>query len=102
MLSLIFGSKKEKEQLAQFLSQKHIIVDVRTPNEYAIDHVKKAIHIPLGELGNELERIKALKKPVIVYCQSGVRSAAGVGLLRKNGIPAVNGGGIKKLKKRLS
>ncbi|NER18726.1 rhodanese-like domain-containing protein [Spongiivirga citrea] len=101
MLSLIFGSKKEKEKLKQFLTQKHIIIDVRTENEYKIDHIKQAIHIPLGELGNHLEKIKSHKKPVVVYCQSGVRSAAGVGLLRKNGIDAVNGGGLRKLQKTL-
>ncbi len=101
MLSLLFGSKKEKEQLTQFLNEKHIIIDVRTANEYAMDHIKKAIHIPLGELNAHLEEIKSHNKPVIVHCQSGVRSAAGAGLLRKNGIAAVNGGGIKNLKKRL-
>jgi len=39
LLSLLFGSKKEKEKLTHFLNQKHIILDVRTEKEYKMDHM---------------------------------------------------------------
>lgn len=101
LLSLLFGSKKEKEKLTHFLNQKHIILDVRTEKEYKMDHIKQAIHIPLDQVETKITEIKNHNKPVIVHCQSGVRSAAGAGLLRKHGVDSVNGGGIGALRRKL-
>ncbi len=55
-----------------------VIIDVRTPQEYAFQHIEGALLLPLAEL--EARRVPHGDKPVVLYCGSGVRSkrAAGV------------------------
>ncbi len=71
------------------------IVDVRTPGEFAGQHVPGAINIPLDEVAQRISEFKELPKPIIAYCRSGNRSGIAVSILKQNGIPeAVSGGGI--------
>ena len=71
------------------------IIDVRTPGEYAGQHVPGAINIPLDQLSIRMDEIKDMPKPIVAYCASGNRSGMAVGMMRQNGImDAVNGGGI--------
>jgi rhodanese-related sulfurtransferase len=56
-------------------SEPYKLVDVRGKEEYASEHIKGAMNIPL----EELDRAKQLLKPaelVIVYCDSFVCSAS--------------------------
>ena len=71
------------------------IVDVRTPAEFAGQHFPGAINIPLGEVANKINEIKALQKPVVAYCRSGRRSAIATAILKQSGLTEVlNGGGL--------
>lgn len=63
-----------------------LVLDVRTPGEYARGHVPGARNIPhtevvdrLGELALERER------PVVVYCERGGRAALAEAALRQAG-----------------
>lgn len=60
-----------------------ILVDVRTKVEYESEHIKGAINIPL----DEIESTTMLKKDakIVVYCQSGNRSAQAARKLIDNG-----------------
>ena len=49
-----------------------LLIDVREPEEYAIQHIKNSLLIPLGEIS--LEKIPKTNKPIIVYCKAGKRS----------------------------
>ena len=53
-----------------------IVIDVRTPEEYAETHIEGALNIDVN--GDFLESVKALDKTkkYIIYCRSGRRSAA--------------------------
>jgi rhodanese-related sulfurtransferase len=53
----------------------YILVDVRTPAEYASGHIPTAINIPNTEIAERppTEDSSAL---IIVYCRSGARSAS--------------------------
>ena len=52
------------------------LVDVRTPEEYAMGHINGATLLPLDTLASRAEAALADKNAnVIVYCQSGGRSA---------------------------
>ena len=74
------------------------IVDVRTPEEFAGQHVSGAINIPLDEVAQRINELKELPKPIIAYCRSGNRSGMAVAILKQNGIvEAVNGGGIDEM-----
>lgn len=50
------------------------LVDVRTPEEYAKDHVAGAVNVPVTELEGRLSELTR-DRPVVVYCRSGNRSA---------------------------
>ena len=76
------------------------IIDVRTPDEFAEQHVPGAINIPLDEVAQRINELKELPKPIIAYCRSGNRSGMALAILKQNGIAeAVNGGGIDDMLK---
>ena len=53
-----------------------VLVDVRTPEEYAMGHIGGANLLPLDVLAKQAGAALADKDAaVIVYCQSGARSA---------------------------
>lgn len=71
-----------------------IIVDVRSPQEYAGGHVRGSVNIPLGDLQRQLKRLPDKEQPIITCCASGARSASAKNLLRAQGYTeVVNGGG---------
>lgn len=52
-----------------------IVVDVRTPEEYADSRIGDAINIPVEDIGEEMpEELPELDAKIMVYCRSGVRS----------------------------
>lgn len=52
-----------------------IMVDVRTPEEYADSRIGDAINIAVEDIGEELpEGLPDLDAKIMVYCRSGVRS----------------------------
>jgi len=70
------------------LSRGAQIVDVRTKAEFRAQRHPKALNIPLDELGSRLKELDP-KRPVLLCCASGSRSAMGVSLLRKKGFKEV-------------
>ena len=53
----------------------HIILDVRTPKEYAKAHIPGAINIPNDTIDPSVADILPHKEqPIMVYCKSGMRS----------------------------
>ena len=76
--------------------EKVFLIDVRTPGEYAQKHIPKSVSIPLDRLEEDAVKIIPEKAaPIIVYCQSGSRSAKGASILTKLGYSNVsNLGGI--------
>ena len=56
-----------------------LLLDVRTPEEFAEGHVEGAINIDHGEVAGRMDEIRELvggdmHKPVVVYCRSGKRA----------------------------
>lgn len=72
------------------------LVDVRTPKEYATEHIAGATLIPVQDLSENLTKLTSVKgKKIIVYCHSGSRSVTASRILAKNGfIPLNVTGGI--------
>lgn len=79
-----------------------VIIDVRTYDEYVNGHVIGSKNIPLPALRHEIDDIKNWNLPVIVCCQTGLRSAQAAALLNKNGIDCINGGSWKTLNSQLA
>ena len=61
------------------------IIDVRTPEEYAAQHAKGAINLPLANIQTGKIPTAAKNTIVYVYCQSGVRAAQAKILLGQDG-----------------
>jgi len=77
-----------------------ILLDVRTPEEYAEVHLENALLLPVGELSaNTLAGIdlgeNAKSKEIIIYCRSGARSKQAYDVMKSLGytnIKSVAGG----------
>ncbi|HEY0941267.1 MAG TPA: rhodanese-like domain-containing protein [Steroidobacter sp.] len=63
-----------------------VILDVRTPEEYAAGHVPGAINMPYTHLPARISEIAdAADKDIVVYCEVGVRAEEGAARLRESG-----------------
>lgn len=72
------------------------LVDVRTPDEFALGSIKGAVNIPLDDMRGRLADIPA-DKPVVVYCAVGLRGYLASNILLQNGFKDVRNliGGFK-------
>jgi rhodanese-related sulfurtransferase/rubrerythrin len=66
----------------------YVLLDVRQPGEYALEHLPGARLIPLPQLADSLEGLDAAK-PIIVYCAVGGRSRMATRLLANLGFKEV-------------
>lgn len=69
-----------------------VIVDVRTPLEFAGGHVPGSINIPMQEVVQRLDEIKKLRQPILLCCASGNRSGQVAAYLNGIGVSCENGG----------
>ena len=66
------------------------VIDVREPAEFEGGHILNSRNIPLAQVEARAGEVKKNKRiPVIVYCASGVKSAAAVAALKKGGYEQV-------------
>lgn len=80
----------------------HLLVDVRTPEEFAAGHVPKAVNLPVGDLSARLAELAPHKaEEIYVICQSGGRSARASATLAAAGYTPVDvTGGTGSWKKK--
>lgn len=72
-----------------------VLLDVRTPEEYAEGHIPQSKNLPLQEIEKVTSVIPDKEIPVFVYCRSGARSGRAVEYMKGLGYKnAVNIGGI--------
>jgi thioredoxin 1 len=73
-----------------------VLVDVRTPQEFASGHIDKAVNIDIYDRSFQTKALALDKsKTVLVYCRSGSRSAQAATFFRKQGYQVVDlAGGI--------
>ena len=76
-----------------------LIVDVRTPEEFADGHYPGAINIPHDTILEGIEQLGVTEEtPVILYCRSGNRSGQAEQVLQEKGFTeARNAGGLEAL-----
>ncbi|MDP2876665.1 MAG: rhodanese-like domain-containing protein [Holophaga sp.] len=94
VLRTIFSnrSKLSKDQLMTLLDQGTVILDVRTPQEFAQGHVPESRNIPLDTLSSHFAKLDRTK-PILVCCASGARSGAAKAMLEKAGFTRVENEG---------
>lgn len=79
-----------------------VLVDVRTPEEYARGRIPQSVNLPLGQIHLAGEKLKDKQTPLYVYCLSGGRSRQAAAHLTRMGYTQVRDiGGISQYKGRL-
>jgi rhodanese-related sulfurtransferase len=75
-----------------------VLLDCREPNEWNLAHLPDAIHIPRGQLETNVEARIPRDRKVIIYCQSGNRSAFAAETMEQMGYEDVASmsGGIRE------
>jgi rhodanese-related sulfurtransferase len=86
------GPKVNATEATQLINREDaLVVDVRDPGEYGAGHILGAKNVPLSRIdagGSEIAP-KRKEKPVIVYCDTGNRSAKAAAALRSQGFARV-------------
>ena len=95
---------KDPATARKLIAQGALVLDVRTPDEYAAGHVQQALNMPVDNLPDRLSQISSLlgddkAKPIVVYCSAGGRAARAKRTLEAAGYThVVNGGGYDDLR----
>lgn len=71
-------------ELYQAVDQGAVVVDVRTPQEFAEGHVPGAINLPVEAVAQWADTLPK-DKPVYLYCRSGNRSRQAAEYLKRKG-----------------
>ena len=78
-----------------------IVLDVREPREFVGGRLPNAMHVPLSQIKDRgAELSKFVSRPVIVYCDRGLRGGAAASALGKLGFKEVRSlrGGLRAWK----
>ena len=67
-----------------------LLLDVRSPEEFKAGHIEGAVNIPVQELEGRMGELGAKEKPIVVYCQSGGRSARAAAMLEGAGYTEIH------------
>lgn len=82
-------NRKVTPEMARQIMDDHpdyVLLDVRTPEEYAWAYIEGATLIPLESLAREVEtRLPDKETFILAYCHLGVRSAEAIAMLSNMG-----------------
>ena len=65
------------------------LLDVREPDEWAAGHAPQAVHVPLHDVPDHVDRLPR-DAPIAVICHVGARSAHAAAYLLAQGFDACN------------
>ena len=66
-----------------------LVLDVRTPEEFAENHIPGAVNVPHKDITAHLAKLGDIEQPVLVYCRSGRRAAIALEQLSELGFSAL-------------
>lgn len=87
--------RKVKSELPRLIKEGAILVDVRTPGEFAAGARPGSLNIPLDSLANRTGELDK-EKTIILSCASGARSGVAAGILKRQGFRNVINAGSWK------
>ncbi len=85
-------AQTDKTQLMKAIKDGAFLVDVRTSAEFSSGSAKGAVNIPLNNVPGKLNIFEG-KEIIVVFCQSGNRSAQAKTILEQNGFQNIINGG---------
>lgn len=84
-LSLATVERIAPEGLAALRARHEVmVIDVRAASEHAAGRIDGAQNIPLGHLERRIDELP-MDQPVVVHCQSGLRSMIAASILQRHG-----------------
>ncbi len=89
LLSRLAGRGVGPTEAQALVAQGAVLVDVRERSEWIAGRAPNAVHMPLGGVAGQVDRLPQ-DRQVVVVCRSGNRSAQATSLLRRAGLDAVN------------
>jgi phage shock protein E len=98
------STAKNPQAARELIASGAVVIDVRTPEEYADGHLPNAVNIPIQEMSSHIGDVEKLvgndrARPVVVYCAAGSRAAKAKTQLDAAGFShVVNGGGLDDLR----
>jgi len=99
-LSTMMANKNRFSE-QKIVANEPLIIDVRTPGEFAGGAYQGAINIQLDELPARINELGDKSRDITLYCASGARSAYGQRILQQLGFTNVkNGGGLMQMMRR--
>jgi rhodanese-related sulfurtransferase len=93
-----YGDARDPEVLARLIEEardEFLLIDVRSPGEYAAGHIPTAENIDYRVIGDRMADGDR-DVPVVVYCRSGNRSGRAARTLSRLGYTIVDFGGISR------
>jgi rhodanese-related sulfurtransferase len=88
---LMRGGGVPDEVVKSLLQRGAVVIDVRSPGEFASGAVAGAKNLPLGDVEKGIEKLVPDKsQPVLMHCLSGGRSAMAVSKLKALGYQEVH------------
>lgn len=101
----LVGMRRSPRQLAEIqaaLDDGALLLDVRSPGEFARGHLPGALNHPVATLPAAAPNLRQQGRPVVVYCASGTRAGVAAKALQAAGVgPVLNlgtlsaGGGLR-------
>ncbi len=85
--AVLFRSRSETAH--QWVHDGAVLVDVRSPDEFAGGHLDGAKNIPVGEIESRAVELGPKDGKYVVYCHSGFRASRALGILEKQGFTHV-------------
>lgn len=95
---------KDPEAARKMISAGAVVIDVRTPDEFAEDHLQQATNIPIQDFAQRIAEVDKLTsgdktKPIVLHCAAGGRATKAKTQLEAAGYTqVVNGGGLDDLR----
>jgi rhodanese-related sulfurtransferase len=77
-------SPQEYQSIFREKNTAHVLLDVRTPEEFNGGHIADSTNISVETLAERLSEVPA-DQPIVVYCRSGNRSAQAADILKNAG-----------------
>jgi phage shock protein E len=80
----------------QLVAEGAVLVDVRSPGEFAGGHLPGALNVPVSDVRRQAAALVEQGKPIVVYCASGMRSASAAATLKAAGAQVFDLGAMSR------
>lgn len=90
----------DKTQVLKMIQEGALVIDVRSPEEFASGHYQNAINIPVDQVQSRIKEFGNPDTKIVLYCRSGGRAGSAKGVLDSKGFKnVVNAGGLSDMPK---